>query len=402
MYSSTVIPSEHKDLIHDVAFNWYGTQLATCSSDQTLRIWSVDQSTQEWHCTAAWKCHSGAVWKINWAHPEFGQVLATCSFDRTAAIWEEMPGDESSIPGTGGAAVSTFAKFNPPPPPASSVNEHEPAAATSLKTHWVKRSSLVDSRTSVTDVKFAPKRMGLILATCSGDGTVRIYEAADVMNLGQWSLQHEIQCKTQASCLSWNHSLSKSQPPMLAVGSDDTSAILTEKVMIYEYSDTNRRWLKMDAISFMSDPVHDIAFAPNIGRSYSVLAVASKELKIVTLKPNKGSQNLQKSSDKYDIRLAGYFNDHASTVWRVCWNATGTIVASSGDDGQVRLWKSNYMDNWKCVASLRGDGMGGRMENVTFSSSSGLRLPSAALGLAQQQHQMVMGVGAGNRGNSFF
>lgn len=137
------------------------------------------------------------------------QVLATCSFDRTAAIWEEMPGDESSIPGTGGAAVSTFAKFNPPPPPASSVNEHEPAAATSLKTHWVKRSSLVDSRTSVTDVKFAPKRMGLILATCSGDGTVRIYEAADVMNLGQWSLQHEIQCKTQASCLSWNHSLSK-------------------------------------------------------------------------------------------------------------------------------------------------------------------------------------------------
>ena len=75
-------------------------------------------------------------------------------------------------------------------------------------------------------------------------------------------------------------------------------------------------------------------------------------------------------------------------------------MASSGDDGQVRLWKSNYMDNWKCVASLRGDGMGGRMENVTLSSSSGTRLPSAALGLAQ--HQMVMGVGAGNRGNSFF
>ena len=74
MYSSAVIPSEHKDLIHDVAFNWYGTQLATCSSDQTVRIWLADKSSQEWHCTAAWKCHSGAVWKINWAHPEFGQV----------------------------------------------------------------------------------------------------------------------------------------------------------------------------------------------------------------------------------------------------------------------------------------------------------------------------------------
>jgi WD40 repeat protein len=57
----------------------------------------------------------------------------------------------------------------------------------------------------------------------------------------------------------------------------------------------------------------------------------------------------------------------------VCWNTTGTIVASSGDDGQVRLWKSNYMDNWKCVASLRGDGKGGRMENVSAAAGSAFR-----------------------------
>ena len=58
------------------------------------------------------------------------------------------------------------------------------------------------------------------------------------------------------------------------------------------------------------------------------------------------------------IKLAGNFNDHASAVWRVCWNVTGTILATSGDDGQVRLWKSNYLDGWSCVASLRGDGRG--------------------------------------------
>ena len=131
-------------------------------------------------------------------------MLATCSFDRTAAIWEEMPGDESSVPGTGGAGAGSVSSSAPP---GTSANEHEAPSATSLKTHWVKRCSLVDSRTSVTDVKFAPKKMGLMLATCSGDGTVRIYEAADIMNLSQWSLQHEIQCKAQASCLSWNHSI---------------------------------------------------------------------------------------------------------------------------------------------------------------------------------------------------
>jgi len=31
--------------------------------------------------------------------------------------------------------------------------------------------------------------------------------------------------------------------------------------------------------------------------------------------------------------------DHKSTVWRAAWNVTGTILATSGDDGCVRLWK---------------------------------------------------------------
>lgn len=48
--------------------------------------------------------------------------------------------------------------------------------------------------------------MGLMLATCSADGVVRIYEAPDVMNLSQWSLQHEISCKLSCSCISWNPS----------------------------------------------------------------------------------------------------------------------------------------------------------------------------------------------------
>ena len=43
-------------------------------------------------------------------------------------------------------------------------------------------------------------------------------------------------------------------------------------------------------------------------------------------------------------------------ISQVCWNVTGTILASSGDDGCVKLWKANYMDAWKCVATLRGDG----------------------------------------------
>lgn len=88
------------------------------------------------------------------------------------------------------------------------VGETPPQGERGLKT-WIRRTNLVDSRTSVTDVKFGPKSLGLQLATCSNDGVIRIYEAPDVMNLSQWTLQFEIQCKLPCSCLTWNHSFSR-------------------------------------------------------------------------------------------------------------------------------------------------------------------------------------------------
>lgn len=49
--------------------------------------------------------------------------------------------------------------------------------------------------------------------------------------------------------------------------------------------------------------------------------------------------NLPGSLSKYEITTVATFEDHNYTVWRVSWNVLGTILASSGDDGCVRLWK---------------------------------------------------------------
>ncbi|EGW14431.1 Nucleoporin SEH1 [Cricetulus griseus] len=76
------IEANHKDLIHDVSFDFHGHRMATCSSDQIIKVWDKSESG-DWHCTASWKTHSGSVWHVTWAHPEFGQVLASCSVDRT-------------------------------------------------------------------------------------------------------------------------------------------------------------------------------------------------------------------------------------------------------------------------------------------------------------------------------
>jgi nucleoporin SEH1 len=250
MFVAKTIVSEHKDLIHDVSFDFHGTRMATCSSDQTVKVWDSDEETG-WQCTASWKAHSGSVWRVTWAHPEFGQVLATCSFDRTAAIWEELSSETSNKCG-------------------SSTNT------------WLKRTSLVDSRTSVTDVRFAPKHLGLQLATSSADGVVRIYEAVDVMNLSNWQLQFEFNCNLSLSCLSWN--TARMHPPMIAVGSDDPNQSAGGKVQIYEYSESSRKWQKVETIFMVTEPVHDVRFAPNLGRTYHLLAIAARDLTILLLK----------------------------------------------------------------------------------------------------------------------
>lgn len=340
------IRAEHKDLIHDVAYDFHGRRMATCSSDQCVKIWDLVEG--EWRCTSSWKTHSGSVWRVTWAHPEFGQVIATCSFDRTAAVWEELPGEMLKAG----------------------------------QTHWVRRTSLVDSRTSVTDVRFAPKHLGLQLATCSADGVVRIYEAPDVMNLSQWTLQHAISCKLSCSCLSWNPS--RVHAPMIAVGSDDPSPSGGGKVQIYEYSDNSRKWTKVETIITVTDSVRDVEFAPNLGRSYHMLAIAAKDVRIITLKPLRKDQSTtgQPSVSKFEMRQLAQFEEHHSQVWRLSWNVTGTVLASSGDDGCVRLWKANYLDNWKCISVLKGDGSAVPTDRTqtasgSYGSSSGASSGSA-------------------------
>ena len=85
---------------------------------------------------------------------------------------------------------------------------------------------------------------------------------------------------------------------------------------------------------------------------------------------------------RFDIRQAGRFDDHGSPVWRVCWNITGTILASSGDDGCVKLWKANYLDNWKCVSTLRADGQPGLDSRYLSHGQDAGNSVTAALGKA--------------------
>lgn len=38
MFTTRSIPADHKDLVHDVSYDFYGKRFATCSSDQYVKV----------------------------------------------------------------------------------------------------------------------------------------------------------------------------------------------------------------------------------------------------------------------------------------------------------------------------------------------------------------------------
>lgn len=118
-------------------------------------------------------------------------------------------------------------------------------------------------------------------------------------------------------------------------------------------------------------PIHDVAWAPNLGRSFYLIATASKDHTVriwqidIKDKPLEQIKETVKmvassvpssSSPLYHATEVGCFSDHKSEVWRVEWNITGTILASSGDDGSVMLWKANLLNQWKLLTVINANG----------------------------------------------
>ncbi|XP_049848602.1 nucleoporin SEH1-B-like [Schistocerca gregaria] len=305
------ILTEHESLIHDAAYDYYGRRLATCSSDQRIKIWDLND-LQGWVCTADWKSHSGAIWKIDWAAPEFGQVIASCSFDRSVCIWEEAE-DES--------ALGELKK-------------------------WKKKASFGDSHGSVSSVKFAPPHFGLKLATCSEDNIVRIYEATDITNLSQWQITDQFDTCEGGSggvmSIAWNTFIL--DPPTLAIGTT-----CDPNPRIWQYNEKTRKWQVIVTLTGHKDVIHDIAWAPNMGKSYHLIATASRDqtAKIWQLTPVKQGQ--------WEPKEIASLDDHRAEVWTVEWNTTGTVLASSGEDGTVRLWKSNYKNEWTLISIIAAE-----------------------------------------------
>lgn len=328
-----VLSSLHMDYIHAMSFDHYGRRLATCGGDQTVKVWDLNDNGEWQLCSSTEHAKKNPVTCLSWAHPEFGALLATCGAS-TTTVWEER------------------------------------------STQWISKVSFVTSGVDRC-VEFAPRHLGLKLATGSADGTVRIYEAIDIMNLNHWprhsffTTDHHSNTTTTTSTTNTsthndnnthhhgdeaNHrrpntsvlgvtSLSwctgKIEPPTLVVASNVS-------VGVYVYSDASRNWSRLVTLPTNNMGALDVSWAPNIGRTYHDIAICTTQgtLQVHTLSrggtiKHQSHQELSSSSSSTD-------------VWKCAWNVTGTVLASSGDNGVVQLWKCNFHKQWKCVSQIKG------------------------------------------------
>jgi nucleoporin SEH1 len=109
----------------------------------------------------------------------------------------------------------------------------------------------------------------------------------------------------------------------------------------------------LESLAGHGDIVTDVCWAPNMGRSFELIATACRDghVRIFKLKENTDKE-LKK---KYVVSCIGDFPDHDAPVWRVEWNVTGTVLSSSGDDGKIRLWKSSFLEEWRCITVVTAD-----------------------------------------------
>ena len=105
-------------------------------------------------------------------------------------------------------------------------------------------------------------------------------------------------------------------------------------------------WEKEKELAGHSDWVRDVAWAPSLGASESMIASCSQDKKVIIW--------------TRDAAAAGEWARKellfSSAVWRVSWSVTGNILAVSSGDNQVTLWKETLVGEWEQVGQLSEDG----------------------------------------------
>jgi protein transport protein SEC13 len=238
--------------------------------------------------------HEGPVWQVAWLHPKFGNVLAACSYDRRVLIWKEDTPNQWHV-------VYQYA-------------EHE---------------------LSVNGLSWAPHTAGCRLACASSDGRLSVLSANAA---GGWSADAFAAHQIGVNCVAW-------APHDFAAGAEPTQRLASggcdNLIKIWKFDAASSRWVCEHDLALHSDWVRDVAWAPRVGKERTLASCAQDGVVVIWTQ--------RADSEAWQPRVLPKFND---VVWRVSWSLTGGILAVSGGDNKVTLWKEEADGAWALLSTL--------------------------------------------------
>ncbi|KAF3684212.1 putative dihydroflavonol-4-reductase-like [Capsicum annuum] len=306
------------------AWNYSGHRLVAGSSNGSLSVFdSTDPASSVFNCSSKFKVHESSTVKVVWAPPEYGDAVACICADGSLLLWEEVV-EDSELP------------------------------------QWklCKRFDRISSQ--VLDVQFGVFHTSLKLVAVYSDGQVKVFELLDPFDLKNWQLQAEFQnvieslskfgnvsCKSAS--IAWNPFKGELQQSSFVLGFDsDVPQLNSSKV--WEFDQDHQRWLPVAELALpedKGDPVSTVAWAPNIGRPYELIAVATcKEIALWHVASNPDPDG------RLSVEKVAMLSTHDSEVWQMEWDMSGMTLATTGSDGVVRLWQCNLNGVWHEQAIL--------------------------------------------------
>lgn len=314
---SQQIDTNHEDMIHDAVADFFGTKLATCSSDRSIKLFSINGTTHS--LITELRGHEGPVWQLAWAHPLFGNMLASCSYDRKVIVWKETKAG-----------------------------------------HWENVYEYNKHDSSVNTIGWAPKEFGILLVCGSSDGAISVIKCID----GNWSGERIPDAHTtgvNAVCwapafsygLSLFHLDAKDDPTADELAQDGklekrfVSGGCDNKLKIWLFDEKEEKWIVENVLEQHTDWIRDCGWSPTVGSGKSLIASCSQDGKVVIWELNR---NHETGKNVWIPKVLHEFND---VVWHVSWSTMGNVLAVSGGDNNITLWKENSAGVWNCVSDTQ-------------------------------------------------
>lgn len=198
---------------------------------------------------------------------------------------------------------------------------------------------------SVNSVSFAPHEFGLVVAAASSDGHVSVMSHNED---DSWDLASFRDNGLGVNAVSWApyDVASATNALRLVTGGCDNRV----RFWIRDLGDG--QWKEDPNTTLGSGEAHtdwvrDVAWAPSSLTNQSMIASCSEDGTVIVW-----SSNSPEDENSPVVMQPTLLNSFDAPVWRLSWSITGNILAVSSGDGDVTLWKQMLDGEWKLMSSV--------------------------------------------------